>query len=132
MKLLENIFNKDRDETLVEFDKEVLKRKVSAPFKWVGKEVKKGFEWGKEHPAEAIMIGTTVVSGIYKGARLITRNREIRHDEFVRNCRHYDRKHDQWVTATRKLTNDEMAYMERKYEEGISKRKVLEDLGLLR
>lgn len=132
MKLLENIFNKDRDEKLVEFDKEALKRKVSAPFKTVGKEAKKAFEWGKEHPAEAIMITTTVVGGIYKGARLITRNREIRHDEFVRNCRHYDRKHDQWVTATRKLTNDEMAYMERKYEEGVSKRRVLEDLGLLK
>lgn len=126
------LFNKDRDETLIQFDKEARKRKVRDFGYKVGQKVGEAVEWCKEHPAEAIAIGTTVVTGLYKGARLITRNREIRHEDYITNCRFYDRRHDEYVFSKRKLDNDEMLYLERKYKEGMSKRQVLTDLGLIK
>ena len=122
----------DRDETLVQFDKEVKRRKMMAPIWWVRDRIKEAWTWAKAHPGEAIVIVTTTASGCYKLVTIITKNRQIHHEEFVKNCRHYDRKHDQWVTSTRKLTNDEMKYLERCYDSGISKRQALEDLGLLK
>ena len=132
MKLLENIFNKDRDETLVQFDKEALKRKVTKPIKVVGKKLEETWEWSKQHPTEAIMIGTTVVTGGYNLARLVTKNRQIRHDQFITDCRMYDRKYDEYVVSKRKLTNDEALYVQRMYDRGQSKRQSLIDLGLIR
>ena len=122
----------DRDETLVAFDKEAKRRKREKFWNEVIDNVKKAGNWCLEHPVETVGIVMTVGGGCYKVGRIITRNREIRHDQFVKDCRHYDRKHDQWVTSKRKLTNDELAYMERCYDSGISKRQVLEDLGLLK
>ena len=122
----------NRDETLKQFDKEVTKRKILAPFKWLRDRFVEAWIWAKAHPGEAIVIVTTVASGGYKLITIITKNRMIQHEEFVKNCRFYDRKRDQWVTSTRKLTNDELRYLERSYDDGISKRQALEDLGLLK
>lgn len=123
------------DKTLVSFKNEATKRKVTEPIKKAWNEAKKtakeAWDWSKEHPAEAIMIGTTVIGGIYKGARLITRNREIKHEQWLTDCRMYDRKHDEYVVSKRKLTNDEALYLQRKYDEGQSKRLSLMQLGLL-
>lgn len=124
--------NDDRDETLKEFDKEVKKRKILAPFKWLKEKIVAAWIWAKAHPGEAIVIVTTAASGGYKLITIITKHRMIQHEEFVKNQRFYDRKRDQWVTSTRKLTNDELKYLERSYDEGISKRQALEDLGLLK
>ena len=131
-KLFKKNEDKNRDETLVQFDKEARKRKFLAPFKWVRDRIKEAWTWAKAHPGEAVVIITTTASGCYKLVTIITKNRQIHHEEFVRNCRHYDRKHDQWVTSTRKLTNDELRYLERSYENGRSKRQALEELGLLK
>ena len=129
------LFNKDRDEILVQFDKEARKRKVRDFGYKVGKKVGEAVEWCKEHPAEAITIGLTVTSSLYKGARLITKNRQIRHEQHIADCRFYDRRYDEYVWTKRKLTNDEKLYLERKYAQGkdqkISYREILTNMGVI-
>ena len=124
------------DKTLVQFKIEATKRKVTEPIKKFWKETKKAasdaWDWAKENPTEAIVIASAVAGGVYKGARLITRNREIRHDKFITDCRMYDRKYDEYVCSKRKLTNDEALYVQRMYDKGQSKRQSLIDLGLIK
>ena len=114
------------------FKKEAMKRKVTGAVEKVNDGIKKAAHWAVENPAQAITVVSAVAGGSYKVARIITRNREIRHEKWVTDCRMYDRKHDEYVVSKRKLTNDEALYVQRKYEEGQSKRQSLIDLGLIK
>ena len=132
-----SLFKKDddRDETLVAFDKEARKRKIMKPIKAIGNGIKKGVDWCLEHPVEAIGIGSMVVSGGYKVAKLATKHKQMRHEQHIADCRFYDRRYDEYVWSKRKLTNDEKLYLERKYANGkdqkISYRDILTNMGLI-
>ena len=119
----------DRDETLVAFDKEAKRRKREKIKNDFVDGVKKVGNWCVEHPVETVGIVVTVAGGIYKGGRLITRNREIRHEQYIADCRFYDPRIGEYVFSDRKLSNDEKLRFNKLYQEGYSKREALNIMG---
>lgn len=97
----------DRDETLVAFDKEAKRRKREKFWNEVIDNVKKVGNWCLEHPVETTGICMTVAGGAYKASRLITRNREIKHEQYIADCRFYDPRYGEYVFSKRKLTTGE-------------------------
>lgn len=123
------IFKKDRDETLIAFDKEARRRKVEDLKNSIIDRTKKAANWMVEHPVETIGIASMLIGGIYKGGRLITRNREIRHEQYIADCRFYDPRIGEYVFSDRKLSNDEKLRFNKLYQEGYSKREALNIMG---
>lgn len=120
------------DKTLFSIKVEATKRKVKRGIEKVGETVQGAAYWAIEHPVEALAIGTAVVSGLYKGGRLITRNREIRHEKYIADCRFYDPRMGEYVFSDRKLTNAEKIRFDDLYSSGMSKRKALTKMGRIK
>lgn len=97
----------DRDETLVQFDKEANKRKLMKPFKFIGEKAEQVVNWGVEHPVEAAGVVSLAVSGGYKLYRLIVRDKEVRHEKYIADCRFYDPRYGEYTFSKRKLTTSE-------------------------
>lgn len=127
-----SIFNKQRDDTLVQIDKEARKRKIKKFKDDVVNACEQAVDWCIEHPVEAVGIGVTVVSGLYKGARLITKNREIKHEQYIADCRFYDPRIGEYVFSDRKLNNEEKLRFNKLYSEGMSKREALNVMGRIK
>lgn len=128
-----NLFKKEqRNETLVQIDKEARRRKVEKIKNDVVEAANKAVDWCVEHPVEAVGIAVTVGSALYKGGRLITRNREIRHEQYIADCRFYDPRIGEYVFSDRKLSNDEKLRFNRLYSEGMSKREALNIMGRIK
>lgn len=105
--LFEKVETENRDETLVQFDKEAKKRKLMKPIKAIGDGLKKAGNWCMEHPVEAASAGSLVIGGGYKLLRLHTRNKEMRHEQYIADCRFYDPRYGEYTFSRRKLTTGE-------------------------
>lgn len=122
----------DRDETLIQFDKEARKRKLMKPINAIGDTIKAAIKWAKEHPGEAITICVAVGSGVYKVIRIIVRDREVRLEKFNTDCRFYDPRIGEYVCSKRKLTNNEKLRFNDLYNSGKTKREALNIMGLIK
>ena len=105
--LFEKVETEKRDETLVQFDKEAKKRKLMKPFETIGTKCKELGNWCIEHPVEAVSVGSVLVGGGYKLFRLHTRNKEMRHEQYIADCRFYDPRYGEYTFSKRKLTTSE-------------------------
>jgi len=124
------------DKTLVQFKIEATKRKVTEPLKkfWNGtkKAASEAWDWAKENPTEAIVVVSAVAGGVYKTARIITRNREVRHEEYIAECRFYDPRMGEYVFSDKKLSNAEKLRFDDLYKKGYTKREALNIMGRIK
>ena len=120
------------DKIIREFKIEATKRKIKEKIDYVEDKAKQVIDWAVEHPMEALAIGSAVVGGIYKCGRLITRNREIRHERYITDCRFYDPRMGEYVFSDRKLSNNEKLRFDDLYKQGYTKREALNIMGRIK
>lgn len=109
-------------------DKRTLKEKWEV-FKWnCEKKAREAKQFCKDHPQVAFWGATTIVGGISFGGKRLAK----RHDLKMVECRHYDRRTDQYWFSKRPLKTSEKMMMDKLYSEGRSKGEILNDMGLLR
>lgn len=95
------------DKTLFSFKVEATKRKIKGKIDEGVEVVKEAGNWAIEHPMEALAIGSAAATGVYNLARVITKNRAIKHEQYIADCRFYDPRYGEYVFSKRKLTTGE-------------------------
>lgn len=130
--IFEKEVTENRDETLVQFDKEAKKRKLMKPFKWIWDQILGAIDWAKQHPGEAITLAMVTASGAYKLIRIIVKDKEIRFEKYKADCRFYDPRVGEYVYSNKKLTNTQKLRFNEMYNGGMSKREALTIMGLIK
>lgn len=109
-------------------DNRSFKEKFNA-FKWNTKEkVDKALNYAKENPQVALGAITTLAWLGKKAIKGYEANREMK----ITECRHYDRRADEYYCSKRPLKTYEKIRLDKEYREGRSKGEILKSMGLLK
>lgn len=120
------------DKTLVQFKVEATKRKVNNAVNKVKEVASDTWDWAKNNPTEAIVVVSAIAGGVYKAGRLITKNREMRHEQYIADCRFYDPRMGEYVFSDKKLSNSEKLRFDSLYKQGYTKREALNIMGRIK
>lgn len=113
-------------------DKRTLKEKWES-FKWRCEQKKRAtLKWANEHPQAAFFAATTIVGGVSYGGKKILKNVGIKKELRITECRHYDRRTDEYWMSRRPLKTAEKLQLEKYYQDGMSKGEALQRMGLLK
>lgn len=111
-----------------ELEKEELKRKVKAAKDKAIEEAKKGVEWVKDHPVEAVGALAAVATVTTKVSRYLS----VKAEDRRRLVDFYDKRLGTHAIAKRPLTTKEALEVERRYLNKESYKSILNSMGLLR
>jgi hypothetical protein len=113
-------------------DERSLKQKWT-DFKWqVEQKWMDTKRWCREHPTEAVGLGS---AGLGIGTFLIKkgiRSHEINKEWKLTQCRHYDNRTAQYWYSRRPLKTSEKLKLDELYNKGMSKGEALRQMGLLK
>ena len=113
-------------------DKRTLKEKWES-FKWKAEQKKREtFKWANEHPQAAFFTVTTLVGGLSYGGKKIFKHVSVKKEIKLMECRHYDRRTDEYWFSRRPLKSTEKLQLEKYYQNGMSKGEALRRMGLLK
>lgn len=109
-------------------DERSFKEKWNA-FKWNTKEkINNAIQYCVDNPQVAVGVVTGLAFIGKKAIKGLEQNREIK----ITECRHYDRRADEYYYSKRPLKASEKLRLEREYREGRSKGEILKSMGLLK
>ena len=109
-------------------DERSFKEKWNA-FKWNTKEkVANAVKYCTENPQVAIGALTAITFVGKKVIKAVENNREMK----ITECRHYDRRADEYYSSKRPLKTYEKIRLDKEYREGRSKGEILKSMGLLK
>lgn len=113
-------------------DMRTLKEKWET-LKWRCEQKKrKLFKWANEHPQAAFFTATTIVGGVSYGGKKILKHAGLKKELKIAECRHYDRRTDEYWFSKRPLKTQEKLKLEKMYQSGYSKGEALQVMGLLK
>ena len=108
-----------------ELKKRKIKEKLNQAKAWANR-------FYMEHEDEIKTLGPAALAGGALLTRELIRRSRIKADFKMKNCRHYDRRMDQYVWSKRPLKASELKILNRMYSNGATKADALEALGLLK
>ena len=116
-------------EDLKSVKKELRKRKIKEKVNEIKVKINHFY---LEHEEEIKVLAPAALAGGALLTRELVRRSRIKADFKMKNCRHYDRRMDQYVWSKRALKASELKIMNRMYANGATKADALEALGLLK
>ena len=101
--------------------------------KWKAEQKKMdAIRWCNEHPQGAFLVASTALgAGSYAGRKIFKRV-EINKELKLLECRHYDRRTDEYWFSRRPLKTSEKLKLDKMYTAGYSKGEILQQMGLLK
>lgn len=113
-------------------DKRTLKEKWEH-LKWrAEQEKRKAVRFAKEHPEAAFFAATTAVGAASYGGKKLFKHIGVKKELRLMECRHYDRRTDEYWFGKRPLKTQEKLKLEKMYQSGYSKGEALQTMGLLK
>lgn len=106
------------------FKRELKRRQIK-------EKIDKAWTFCKEHPAESLALGTTIVGGLFGLAKRHDRNSAIREQQRLKDEYIYDRSLGSYWKLRRKRTPGENLEIERRKAAGESLGNILSDMKLL-
>lgn len=112
-------------------DKRTVKEKIDQGWAKFTTGVTNKVAWIKEHPKEAVMIGTFVLAGVSEGRRVYDRAHQA-HEDHINRTSVYCNDIQGKVRLKHELNYRENRELRDRMSEGQTKFEALDDMGLLR